>query len=205
MSRRFADGEPEKTTRRRIRCPVFPCFRGVHSTITRSHSTSCELLTRGVPSRGLLVFRHLFVQKSVPKRSNYLTAFKSAPFVFKRLERAENWCFEQGSGWSKIPDCNPLPNRCLENRNGATISVMLTGKGSFGDPAWDQVKPRRGRLAPQEEPLSVMDLENQVSRQRLTALTALRCCQRGNLWVSVFKDRTSTLSILEFHRKKNEA
>ena len=22
--------------------------------------------------------------------------------------------------------------------------------GSFGDPAWDQVKPRRGRLAPQE-------------------------------------------------------
>ncbi len=60
-------------------------------------------------------------------------------------------------------------------------------------------------LTPQEEPLSVMDLENQVSRQRLTALTALRCCQRGNLWVSVFKDRTSTLSILEFHRKKNEA
>jgi hypothetical protein len=28
---------------------------------------------------------------------------------------------------------------------------------------------------------------------------------KGNLWVSVFKDRTSTLSILEFHRKKNEA
>src|ERR1035441_7998701 len=59
-------------------------------------------------------------------------------------------------------------------------------------------------LAPREEPLSVMDLEKRVSRQRQPVPTALRCCQAGNLWVSVFKDRTATLGMLEFHRKKNE-
>src|ERR1035437_8043629 len=49
-----------------------------------------------------------------------------------------------------------------------------------------------------------MDLEKRVSRQRQPVPTALRCCQAGNLWVSVFKDRTATLGMLEFHRKKNE-
>ena len=49
-----------------------------------------------------------------------------------------------------------------------------------------------------------MDLENRVSRQRYLVLTELRCCQTGTLWVSVFKDRTATLSILEFHRDKNQ-
>jgi hypothetical protein len=34
----------------------------------------------------------------------YLTASEPAPFVLNRLERAGDWCFEQGSGWSKIPE-----------------------------------------------------------------------------------------------------
>jgi len=42
-----------------------------------------------------------------------------------------------------------------------------------------------------------MDLENRVSRQRYPVPTALRCCEAGNLWVSVFKDRTATLSMLK--------
>jgi len=49
-----------------------------------------------------------------------------------------------------------------------------------------------------------MDLENQVSRQRWAVPNASSCCQTGNLWASVFKDQTATLSILEFHRSKNE-
>jgi len=49
-----------------------------------------------------------------------------------------------------------------------------------------------------------MDLENRVSRRLWALPTASRCCQAGNLWVSVFKDRTATLGMLEFHRKKNE-
>ena len=28
-----------------------------------------------------------------------------------------------------LPECNPLSNRRLENRNEATISVLLTGRG----------------------------------------------------------------------------
>lgn len=74
-----------------------------------------------------------------------------------------------------LPECNPLPNMRLENPNGARFSVMLTGKGSFGDPAWDQVKLRRGRLAPREELLSAMDLEKQVSTQPHELPTASTC------------------------------
>ena len=51
-------------------------------------------------------------------------------------------------------------------------------------------------LAPQEEPISVMDLENRVSRRLWALPTESRCCQAGNLWISVFKDRTAILSIM---------
>ena len=41
-----------------------------------------------------------------------------------------------------------------------------------------------------------MDLENRVSRRLRALPTESRCCQAGNLWISVFKDRPATLSIL---------
>jgi len=104
-------GEPATMTRRRIRCSRFPpVFGTLHSTVTRSHITSCELLTSGVPWRGLLPVRHLFVIESAPKRAHCLTAFESAPFVFNRLEWAGRWRFEQGSGWSKIAASSSTPN-----------------------------------------------------------------------------------------------
>lgn len=49
-----------------------------------------------------------------------------------------------------------------------------------------------------------MDLEKQVSKQVETLPTALPCRETGNLWASVFKDRTATLSILEQPSKKME-
>jgi hypothetical protein len=58
------DGRAGESDAAQNRWPVFPCFRASHSTIKRSHSTSCELLTSGTPSWGLLAFRHLFVPKS---------------------------------------------------------------------------------------------------------------------------------------------
>ena len=85
-------GKPAKMTRRRIGGPFSPVFGASHSMIKRSHSTSCELLTSGMPSCGLLAFRHLFVPKSAPKPVHCLTAFELAPFVFKRLERVGDWC-----------------------------------------------------------------------------------------------------------------
>ena len=46
------------------------------------------------------------------------------------------------------------------------------------------------------EPISVMDLENRVSKRPWALPTASRCCQAGNLWISDFKGRTATLSML---------
>ena len=43
---------------------------------------------------------------------------------------------------------------------------------------------------------SVMDLENRVSRRLWALPTASRCCQAGDLWISVFKDWKATLSTL---------
>jgi hypothetical protein len=86
------DGRAGENDAAQNRCPFSPVFGASHSTIKRSHSTSCELLTSGMPSWGLLAFRHLFVPKSAPKPVPCLTAFESAPFVFKRLERVGDWC-----------------------------------------------------------------------------------------------------------------
>ena len=84
------------------------------------------LLTSGMPSWGLLAFRHLFVPKSAPKPVHCLTAFESAPFVFKRLERVGDWCFEQGSGRSKIPKwVEPITLRLTFSETPKTFRASL--------------------------------------------------------------------------------
>jgi hypothetical protein len=83
-SRHPGEGQPKTTadrpatmTHRGTRCRPFSLvFRASHSTITRSHSTCCELLTSGTPRGGSSSFRHLFGQKSIAKRVPCLTAFR---------------------------------------------------------------------------------------------------------------------------------
>ena len=66
-----------------------------------------------------------------------------------------------------FPDCNPLPNSRLENRNGAIISVLLTERenSAMRPKTLKHGEPQHDSLVPQEEPYSVLDLENRVSRQ----------------------------------------
>ena len=56
-------GEPAKNAAQNPVPPFSLFFGDSDSTITRSHSTPCELLTIGVPSSGQLAFRHLFAQQ----------------------------------------------------------------------------------------------------------------------------------------------